>query len=254
MTVRASASLLALLFTLAGCGVVRDVTGADSAAPAGPSHADELRGAAEALDQGPYSFQFRTPTTIGAGAVDGSDGWLRIRVVGGDVGKARVTFEVLRRDGRHLVRSNPLTGDRWTRLDMSRVDPARRPALERFGDPAHARDLLAGASAVERDGERRYRGTLDLSRAVDPETSRLVDAEHLAALTAEQARAVPFEATADAGQRLLGLRFTLPAAGGRPEQPSEISYSQHGFEPDLSAPFAGKLEPAPATVYDFVNS
>ncbi|MEU5791481.1 hypothetical protein ABZ754_27625 [Micromonospora purpureochromogenes] len=254
MTVRASASVLALLLTLTGCGVARDLATRDAATPSGPSAPDELRQAAQALDRGPYSFQFRTPTTIGAGAVDGRDGWLRIRVVGGEIAKARVTFEVLHRDGQHLVRSNPLTEDRWTRLDMTKVSPARRAALERFGDPAHAEDLLAGVGTAERNGERGYRGTLDLTRATEPAASRLIDDAHLRSLTPEQTGAVPFEATVDSQRRLLGLRFTLPAAGGRPEQPSEISYSGHGFKPDLSAPFDGKIGPAPAEVYEFVNS
>lgn len=54
-------------------------------------------------------------------------GWLRIRLIGQRVGKARLTFEVLHVDGHHLVRSDPLTGDRWTRVGLKRLI---RPAAE----------------------------------------------------------------------------------------------------------------------------
>jgi hypothetical protein len=64
---------------------------------------------------------------------------------------------------------------------------------------------------------------------------------------------VPFEATLDAQGRLLGFRLTLPANGGKPEQPAEISYSDHGFKPDLTGPFEGKIGPAPASVYEVLN-
>ncbi|MGY0007148.1 hypothetical protein [Micromonospora sp. I033] len=248
------ATMLALLLPLTGCGVAWDLAGGGADPSPTPDSAAALREAAEALDRGPYSFQFRTHDTIGVGAVDGGDGWLRLRAVGGDAGKARVTFEVLHRDGEHLARSNPLTGDRWTRIDVRKVDPAARARLERFGDPAHATDLFAGIASAEPSGTGRYRGTLDLTRVPGLDTNGLVDEERLAALTGQQRAAVAFEASVDSQQRLLGLRFTLPAAGGEPEQPSEISYSQHGFKPDLGAPFEGRIDPAPAAVYEVLNS
>ena len=253
MTTRAVASALALLLTLTGCGVVRDVAGDQADASPRPSSAEELRAAADALDRGPYSFQFRTPTVIGAGAVDGQDGWLRTRIVGGDVGKDHLTFEVLSKSGQHLVRSDPLTDDQWTRLDLAKVHPGRRPAVTRFTDPARARELFAGIRDAEPTGDRGYRGTLDLTKVDDPGASRLLDREHLGAFTPQQLGAVPFEATVDAQRRLVGLHFTLPAAGGEPEQPAEISYSGLGYKPDLAAPFQGKIGPAPASVYELIN-
>lgn len=160
---------------------------------------------------------------------------------------------MLHRGDQHLARSNPLTGDQWTRIDVRKVDPARRARLERFGDPAHATDLFAGIASAEPVGTGRYRGTLDLTRVPDPGASVLVDEKHLGILTAQQRAAVPFEATVDDQQRLLGLRFTMPAAGGEPERPAEISYSEHGFKPDLGAPFEGRIGPAPAAVYEVLN-
>ncbi|MET8838137.1 hypothetical protein ABZV78_30100 [Micromonospora sp. NPDC004540] len=254
MRLRSAVPVLALVLSLTGCGVARDLADDRADASPTPNSAEALRQAAEALHRAPYTFQFRTHDTIGAGAVDGSDGWLRFRAVGGDAGKARLTFEVLHRGGQHLVRSNPLTGDQWTRIDVRKVDPARRARLERFGDPAHATDLFVGITSAEASGTGRYRGTLDFSRVPDADASVLVDEKRLAALTPQQRAAVPFEATVDDRQRLLGLRFTLPAAGGEPEQPSEISYSEHGFKPDLGAPFEGRIGPAPAAVYEVLNS
>lgn len=255
MRLHHAAAALALVLTVTGCGAAKNLAGGREAAPSPtPDSAQVLREAAAALERGPYSFQFRTHDTIGAGAVDGRDGWLRFRAVGDGAGQAHLTFEVLHSRGQHLVRSDPLTRDQWTRIDLRKVDPARRAKLEQFGDPAHAAELFAGIASAEPSGASSYRGTLDLTRVAEADASVLVDEQYLAGLTPAQRAGIPFEATVDAQHRLLGFRFTLPASGGKPEQPSEISYSGHGFKPDLSAPFEGRIGAAPAEVYKVINS
>jgi hypothetical protein len=253
VNIRGSVTALALAVVLAGCGIVDDITGTDASPTPTTAAAEILVKAAESLDGVPYSFQFRNPDTVGVGAVDGRNGWLRIRLVGDRVGSARLTFEVLHVDGQHLVRSDPLTRDLWTRLDMKKVDPARRERLEQFGDPANAKELFAGIASAEQISERRYRGTLDLTKVTDPGASRLVDEDHVESLEHDKAASVPFEATLDSQGRLLGLRLTVPAGGGEPEQPGEISYSEHGYKPDLLGPFEGKIGPAPEGIYEIIN-
>jgi hypothetical protein len=244
---------VALAVTMSGCGGGADATREDSSPSAKPGPAEVLRKAAEALDDGPYSFQFRNVRVIGVGAVDGRNGWLRMRFVGQDVGKAHLTFEVLNLNGRRLARSDPLTGDQWTSVDLKKVDPARRRIFEEFGDPARVKDLFTGIASAEQIGERRFRGTLDLTKVADPGASRLVDEDDLTSLGPDKAASVPFEAALDAQGRLVGFQMTLPANGGQPEQRAEISYSDHGFKPDLTAPFQGKIGPAPASVYEVLN-
>jgi hypothetical protein len=249
----ATAAGVALALTLTGCGVARDSAGKGPTPTPTTSPAEILMKAAETLDDGPYSFQFRSADTIGVGAVDGRNGWLRMRLVGQRVGKAHLTFELLHVDGHHLVRSDPLTGDRWTRVDVEKVDPARRKILEEFGDPARAKDLFAGIASAEQISERRFRGTLDLTKVADPGASRLVDEDYLRSLGHDKAASVPFEATLDSRGQLLGFRLILPANGGEPEQPAEISYSEHGFKPDLRGPLEGEIGPAPKSVYEILN-
>jgi hypothetical protein len=244
---------LALAVALTGCGGVGDPAGKESSPSPKESPAAILMKAAENLDHGPYSFQFRNVDTIGVGAIDGRDGWLRLRFVGPRVGKAHLTFEVLHARGQHLARSDPLTGDQWTRVDVKKVVPARRKYLEEFSDPARAKDLLGGIASAEQIGEERFRGTLDLTKVADPSASRLVDEEYFGSLSQDKATGVSFEATLDRQGQLLGLRLTLPASGGKPEQPAEISYSGQGFKPDLTGPFEGKIGPAPDSVYEVLN-
>jgi hypothetical protein len=255
MKIRSSrtAAGAALALALTGCGGAGDSAGKQQSPAPKESPAAILMKAAESLDDGPYSFQFRNVDTIGVGAVDGRDGWLRIRFVGPRVGTAHVTFEILHARGQHLARSDPLTGDQWTRVDVKKVVPARRKLLEEFGDPARAKDLLGGVASTEQISEGRFRGTLDLTKVVDAGTSRLVDREYLGSLGQDKAASVPFEATVDGQKHLVGFRLTLPASGGKPEQPAEISYSGQGFKPDLSGPFQGKIEPAPESVYEVLN-
>jgi hypothetical protein len=243
----------ALAVTLTGCGDGSDGAANETTSSPTVSAVQILTKAAETLDDGPYSFQFRNIDTIGVGAVDGRDGWLRMRLVGPRVGAAHLTFEVLHVDGQHLVRSDPLTADRWTRVDIRRVDPARRRIFEEFGDPARAKDLFAGIASAEQVSEQRFRGTLDLTKVADPGASRLVDEDYLASLDRAKAASVPFEANLDRQGRLLGLRFTLPAHRGEPERPAEISYSEHGYKPDLRGPLAGEIGRAPASVYEILN-
>lgn len=244
----------ALALVLTGCGGGGDQAGKDPSPAPKESPAAILMKAAESLDQAPYSFQFRNVDAIGVGAVDGRDGWLRMRFVGPKVGTAHLTFEILHARGQHLARSDPLTGDQWTRVDIKKVVPARRKYLEKFSDPARAKDLLGGVASAEQISEERFRGTLDLTKVVDPGASRLVDREYLDSLGQDKTTSVPFEATLDRQKHLVGFRLTLPASGGKPEQPAEISYSDQGFKPDLTGPFEGKIEPAPDSVYEVLNS
>lgn len=255
MKARSSARLAAVVIALmlSGCGIVKDIVGRDPAPTPTTSAAEVLADAADKLSSGPFSFQFRTPDTIGVGAVDGRNGWLRLRLVGEDVGAAHLTFEVLTVNGQHLVRSDPLTRDQWTRLDIRKVDASRRPSLERFGDPAHAVELFTGIASAERVGEKGFRGTIDLTKVADPAASRLIDEDHLAKLDDEELANVPFEATVSSQGQLLGFRFTVPAGGGEPEQRAEISYSEHGYKPDLRGPFEGEIGTAPASVYEIIN-
>jgi hypothetical protein len=238
---------------MTGCGGAGDSAGKDASPSPKESPGAILMTAAESLGKDPYSFQFRNVDTIGVGAVDGRDGWLRLRFVGPRVGTAHLTFEILHARGQHLARSDPLTGDQWTRVDVTKVVPARRKYLEEFGDPARAKDLLGGIVSTEQVGEGRFRGTLDLTKVADPGASRLVEEEYFRSLGQDKTTSVPFEATLDAQRHLLGFRLTLPASGGKPEQPAEISYSGQGFKPDLNGPFEGKIGPAPKSVYEVLN-
>jgi hypothetical protein len=254
MNIRGSATVacVALASTLIGCGGGRDAAGSSSPTPS-VSPAEVLAKAATRLDEGTYSFQFRNAHTIGVGAVDGRDGWLTMQIVGGRLGTAHLTFHVLHLDTDYLARSDPLTGDQWTRLDIEKVIPARRKMFEDFDDPARATDLFAGIVSAEQVSDRRFRGTLDLTKLADPGTSRLVDKDHFRSLDQGKAASIPFEATLDAQGRLLGVRLILPANAGEPEQPAEISYMKYGTKPDLRAAFKGKIGTAPASVYEVIN-
>jgi hypothetical protein len=255
MTIRGwtAAAGVALTLTLTACGGSDDPAGKHLSPSPTTSPAELLRKAAQTLDDGPYSFQFRNADAIGVGAVDGRDGWLRMRFVGSRVGTAHLTFEVLHVDGHYLARSDPLTDDQWTRVDLAKVQPARRKLFEEFSDPAHAKDLFAGIASAEQTGERNFRGTLDMAKVANPGASRLIDEDHLKSVDRAKAASVPFEATLDSQGRLLGVRLTMPAGGDEPEQPAEISYSEHGFKPDLRGPLEGKIGPAPKGVYEILN-
>jgi hypothetical protein len=255
MYIRGSATVacVALAFALIGCGGGRDAAGSGSSPTPSASPAEVLVQAAGKLDEGTYSFQFRNAHVIGAGSVDGRDGWLSMQIVGGRVGLAHLTFMVLHLDSHYLVRSDPLTGDQWARLDIKKVVPARRDMFEDFDDPARVTDLFAGIVSAEQVSERRFRGTLDLTKVADPDSSRLVDKQQFRSLDRAKIANVRFEATLDAQGRPLGVRLTLPATAGEPEQTAEISYMKYGTKPDLQGPFKGEIGTAPPSAYAVIN-
>jgi hypothetical protein len=256
MNIRGLATLacVALALTLTGCGGGRDAAAVGPSPSPSTSPAEILVQAAARLDEGRYSFQFRNAHTIGVGAVDGRDGWLTMQIVGGRLGTAHLTFHILHRGADYLARSDPLTGDQWTRVDLEKVIPARRKMFEDLDDPARTADLFAGIVSAEQVSERHFRGTLDLTKLADPTTSRLVDKEHFRTLDHDKAASVRFEATLDAQGRPLGVRLTLPADAGQPEQTAEISYMKYGTKPDLRNAFQRKIGPAPPAVYEVINN
>ena len=130
----------------------------------------------------------------------------------------------------------PLNGGQWLHVDGKRI------ALSKLGlvsatDPAGTADYAKMVVSVERDGDRHYKGTLDLTKS-----SRFaVEAKALG----DKAMAVPFEATTDDRHRLACLTVTT-TSGGK-DVPVVTAFSDYGTKVDAAKP-AGAVE-APDALY-----
>lgn len=243
------AAVAALCLASTGCDRSPSRPGAATSPSPTLSPTDTLLRAAKALDETPYTFTLKSPDGTGEGAVDPPADSGKFKVVITTEGRS-ITIEMLVLGEQRFVKIDLLTGTKWARVDINKIKPEERDDLE-IGDPASAADLFAGIVTAEKTGEGRYKGVLDLVKAKTA-GSGLVDSDHLKAL-GDQARSVPFEATVDKQGRLTGLKVTTPATGGQPEAVGEITYSDFGTKPNLTAPPPDQVIEAPQKVYDVFN-
>ncbi|MEU4162360.1 hypothetical protein [Actinoplanes sp. NPDC026670] len=141
--------------------------------------------------------------------------------------------------------------DGWVAFDPERVESFRIEADGGGTDPVGAGDLLANAAGVARAGNRRYSGTLDLTKVTDP---MLLSAEQVTAL-GEAATSVPFTASVDAGGRLSALTTQIPAGGGKAGGTCRIAFTDYGKAATPAAPVAtDRSEEAEEKIYEILSS
>jgi hypothetical protein len=103
---------------------------------------------------------------------------------------------------------------------------------------------------VQSTGDRKYTGTLDLTKATDAD---IVDKKIVKDL-GEAAKSVPFEATLDDKGRLSSLKINVPAGTKTKAQTWEVTYSDYGTAPKVEKPPAAETMEAPQAVYNLLNS
>lgn len=143
------------------------------------------------------------------------------------------------------------TGKKWLHVDRSKIENFADLGIDvTRTDFLSLRAMLGSAQSVQAAGERKYTGTLDLSK---DENSPLTDGDLLDAL-GTKASAVPFTATLDAQGRLVELVLDVPAAGEAKAQQLKIALSEYGAVTFPAAPTGGDVVEAPAGVYEMLNT
>ncbi|WP_238009561.1 hypothetical protein KZZ52_26800 [Dactylosporangium sp. AC04546] len=258
------AALIVATVVLFGAGACGDANGGSSAtgassAPADPK--DVLAASTAAYDKGNYAAEFTMPNGVGQVLADTAKQQLYTKMGVSDPGP---TFEMEMlivepdafaklnvgdlgpMDG--LPGSELLTGKKWMHIDRAKVKDTEGLPLK--GDAADAlglKELLAGAQGVQVSGDRRYTGTVDVTKTQESMVS--VHEDVIKAL-GDKAKAVPFIATLDSEGRLTELVLDVPVAGDNPAHQLKLSLSKYGTATVPAKPAAGEYVEAPDNVYD----
>ncbi|MFD0822971.1 hypothetical protein ACFQ0D_32665, partial [Micromonospora zhanjiangensis] len=140
----------------------------------------------------------------------------------------------------------PNMSNKWMHVDASKVKAGSSLDVMPGGDPAGASKMINSVVDVQRDGEHRFKGTLDLTKA------QSANAAALSAL-GDKAKAVPFTATVDGQGRLTDLTVQMstlqPGVGDL-----KTSYSDFGAPVSVNKPPAGQTTEAPSELLNLFNA
>lgn len=241
-----------------GCGKDSDEPGT-TPSPTPPNPKDALVASVAEIQKNSFTFDMKATNATGTGSVDPAAKSAAVKLNFEESGvKFLMELLILADDNYMKIDFGGLKvpgmppPDKWQHIDRTKLKD--QEALDLFNiddaDPAGAKDIFNAIVNVESAGERKYKGTVDLTKATD---AGIVDEDVVKAL-GEQAKAVPFEATVDDKGRLASLRLDIPAAGTAKAQTWEINYSNYGTAPKLEKPPASEVQEASKAVYDMLNS
>jgi hypothetical protein len=252
---RNRAWLVALALT--GCALLgAGCRGGDAASPAArsggtaatSSAAAELLTAAESLRGTSYRFSATTAGIIVTGAADPVAGAatmdvaaaVRIIVAGG--GRCYVKFP----EAMPGVEELGVDSAKWLRVDLAKI-PVGRLGVPNLTDPAGGYRYLRTAKSVQKVGDRRYQGTLDLTKL----PSSAADPKVLATFT-DSADAVPFEVTLDDKGRLSTMDSTLRINGVGVA--THTAFSDYGTTVTVNEPARSEVAEAPPNLYGMLGT
>lgn len=225
---------------------------APSSAPAAPK--DALTASVQHLKTTSFRATARLSGGVTASAATDPVGKAGTSTISGPMGGGTLTVDQVISGGatyaKVTVKNVPgmpaLPG--WMKLDPAKLDKPENFDLT-DPDPANLQAaVFGGLGTVEPAGDRRYKGTLDLTEASE---SGIVDQEVVADLK-DSGTAVPFEATVDEKGRIATFKITVPKTANSDAETWEITYSDWGtaVRPEVPA----NAVPAPDAAYDFFNA
>jgi hypothetical protein len=145
----------------------------------------------------------------------------------------------------------PALEGKWLHVDVQRLSPDSQIGFTPgVFDPATSERLLQTAAEVRRVGDRGFVGTLDLTKAAG---MALFNSDQTTVNLGEQAKAVPFEATTDEQNRLVGVKIMVPATSANPSKVIDTRYTDFGTPVTVQAPPAGQVTEAPDVFYQTVG-
>lgn len=248
----AAAALLASLAFVAGCQGDKSTpsggTNTTTTAPA-KSASEELTDAVKKLSTDSYSFNMKVGPTTMTGAADPANKAMKMNMKVTE-GSAKLTIDVVAVGTDYYLKMAGLPlpgidGSKYMHLDATKLKSLKSFGIEDLNDPTNTAQLARQFVNVEKTGEGKFKGTMDLTKSGN-NTDAIKE-------LGDKAKSVPFEATVDAQGRLTTLKLTLPAGGSTPEMPMEMTYSDFGAKTTVAKPAASEVVEAPASVYNMFN-
>lgn len=135
-------------------------------------------------------------------------------------------------------------GDRWMRLNSTKLGGAGALGLSPGKDILSGAALIRGVTTVERVSDTEFKGTIDLSKSVLPFT---------ASGSKTSSKTVPFTAGIDDAGRLVKLAIALPTTETLGGGALETGYSDFGVATEVAKPAKADTVEAPAMLYQFLQ-
>ncbi|WP_433042745.1 hypothetical protein [Dactylosporangium sp. CS-033363] len=258
----------ACVLLVAGCGSKTEDAGTTAPATTtaattkAAGAAEQLSAAAAKTAAAAYTFKAGDPATQGSieGAIDpaSSTSTSKLSVglddTGADAG-TNLTVESLLVAGGYFVKISGLPipgvdGSKWFRADPAKISQDNALGLGNAKDPIGLADMPASIAGVQSSDGRSFTGTLDLTKkAWGP-----LDDSALTSGLGDAAKAVPFTATVDAAGHLAQLTVNVPAYADSEASTTTVTFADFGKPVTATAPAAGDVIDAPATLYDVLNN
>lgn len=208
LTTAALALVAAVGLAVSGCGGSSGTspsTKADGGATTSQlSAAEELKAAVHKLNEDTVRVTLDGAMQSGGGVMDPRTRTAEMSIKMGFGGKS-IDVEFVRIQDDIYLKMGDFGGapNKWIHIDGSKISSDSQLGAMLQGDPAGAQRLTTGLAEVERDGERRFKGTIDMTKTPTTDESLKI--------LGDEAKAVPFTARVDEQGRL--VEFALDMSG-----------------------------------------
>lgn len=209
--------------------------------------AEELQAAVRKLNDDTVRVTLDGAMQSGGGVMDPRAGTAEMSLKMGFGGQS-VDMEFIRVQNDIYLKMGGFGGstDKWMHIDGSKISADSNLGNMLQGDPAGAENLMKGIAEVERDGERRFKGTIDTTK------SPTANEESLKML-GDKAKTVPFTAAIDEQGRL--IEFTLDMSVlvdslGK----VKATYSDFGAPVSVQPPAASEIMETPSELLGILNA
>jgi hypothetical protein len=238
------ALVAALSLGVAGCGTNTGTetpsgsasTSSSAAAPQGAL--DELTAAAQKLNQDTVKMTMAMAGLNATGAMDPTAKNAKMSMEMGTDGQTmKMDVLVVGPDLYLNMTGVPGMSGKWLHLDSSKLPNGSGLDLMPGGDPGGANNMVKGVVDVQKDGERGFKGTIDLTKATTA-NKQSID------VLGDKAKAVPFTAKTDEQGRLVELTVDMSAIQAG-LTPLKTTYSDFGTTVSVQKPPASQVQEAP---------
>ncbi|GAA2395414.1 hypothetical protein GCM10010170_110160 [Dactylosporangium salmoneum] len=255
---------VSVVFAAGACGdkagdSSKPAAAATSSKPADPK--ETLLGSLKEYDKGIYDVAFTARDGSGSAAVDATQKHAHIKLASTE-GDVKFSMELLvlepeaylKMDMGAMATAVPglelLNGKKWIHVDRSKIKDSQELSIKADeADLLGVEALLKSAQGVQAAGDKKYTGTLDLSKA---DKSPMTDEEVTKAL-GDKAASVPFTATLGADGQLSELVIDVPAAGDKAAHQLKMTLSNYGKATIPAKPAGAEVVEPPASIYTMLN-
>lgn len=241
----------ALAVGVAGCD---SVAGGDSASGDGTNTSveqkkpiDALNEAGQKLNSETFKLEMVMPGGMEADGVVDAPNKKASMTMAVSFGGSNLKTEVIMLSKDFYVKVSGVPGapNQWMHLDASKANADSPLGMINMNDPSGYQAWSGALVSVEYDGERAFKGTIDLTKSPTADEATL---ETLG----DKAKEVPFTAKVDGEGRLVELVIDLSAI-----EPSlkavKTRYFDFGTQVDVEAPPASETIEAPAELLDALS-